>query len=153
MSADQIPADLYPADTKEWTDLGFTLGRPVTGNPLFRHVTLPNGWAWRESDSQPNSSTIVDERGLVRVAVERSPKGRAATASLINVGYVVATVAIYNGSAIPWATLTRDEQTLAAATLETYIAQSGRHPEFIDKHLRHAKTLADSAPMFPAGAQ
>jgi hypothetical protein len=65
-----VSSELIPtkAPDAELTALGFTLGGPVDGDPLFRHATLPAGWT-REGSSHAMWSYIVDQHGRRRVAI------------------------------------------------------------------------------------
>jgi hypothetical protein len=47
---------------------GFTLGKPVDGDPLFIHVTLPPGWK-KKGSSHAMWSSIVDEQGRERCSI------------------------------------------------------------------------------------
>ncbi|MCK9894708.1 hypothetical protein [Frankia sp. AgB32] len=66
-ASDLLPVNLHPADEQVWTDLGFVLGDPVDGDPLFRHATLPAGWIREVSREDPRWSVIRDEQGVERV--------------------------------------------------------------------------------------
>ncbi|MCP3805398.1 hypothetical protein NLX83_39640 [Allokutzneria sp. A3M-2-11 16] len=50
------------------TDLGVSLGEIVDGDPLFRHVTLPDGWT-RRATEHPMWSEIIDSNGHPRISV------------------------------------------------------------------------------------
>jgi hypothetical protein len=56
------------APDAELAALGFVLGDPVDGDRLFRHVTLPDGWA-KEGSDHSMWSYIVDQHGRRRVSV------------------------------------------------------------------------------------
>jgi hypothetical protein len=48
--------------------LGFVLGKPVAGDPLFREATLPKGWKKVGTDHSMWSK-IVDETGKERCSI------------------------------------------------------------------------------------
>ncbi len=67
VGSDQLPANARPND-QAYLDLGFTLGAPVDGDPLFRHATLPPGWT-RQASDHDMWSYLLDADGARRVAI------------------------------------------------------------------------------------
>ena len=68
--SDQIPTKLQGRDVTE-ADLeaiGFKLGTPTPGDPLFRSATLPPGWSKQRTDHSMWSK-IVDNKGRERFSV------------------------------------------------------------------------------------
>ncbi|MER6575771.1 hypothetical protein [Nonomuraea sp. NPDC001023] len=63
-----LPARMNYGTEDELIALGFKLGDKVEGDPLFRQVTLPNGWK-REGSDHAMWSYVVDELGRRRVSV------------------------------------------------------------------------------------
>lgn len=63
--SDVLPAD---GDTDALAAAGFVLGDLVDGDPLFRHVTMPDGWTKQPSDHSM-WSYVLDRHGRRRVAV------------------------------------------------------------------------------------
>jgi hypothetical protein len=65
VNSDKIPTE---APWEELEALGFVRGDAVSGDPLFTHVTLPEGWT-RAGTGHSMHSDILDERGVPRVGV------------------------------------------------------------------------------------
>lgn len=68
VNSDTMPTNSYRSTDADLVALGFTLGEPVEGDPLFRYADLPPGWR-REASDHDMWSYIVDEQGQRRVAV------------------------------------------------------------------------------------
>lgn len=69
VNSDVLPYGMDEADNRGVLEaLGITVGDPVDGDPLFRHVTLPDGWTRRGTD-HPQWSEVVDTYGRARVRV------------------------------------------------------------------------------------
>ena len=69
-----LPVDLFGQED-EFVAVGFTLGDLVSGEPLFRHAILPDGWKY---DGLVHSRRkIVDEFGRERVRVFYDPSPHA----------------------------------------------------------------------------
>lgn len=66
--SDRLPTDLSSDDQADFEALGFTFGEPDTGDPLFRAVSLPDGWSKTGSDHDM-WSYVLDQHGRRRVAV------------------------------------------------------------------------------------
>lgn len=62
--SDQIPTEGSDA----LVALGFTLGEVVQGDPMFRHVTLPEGWTKVGTDHAMHSE-IRDQLGRARAGI------------------------------------------------------------------------------------
>lgn len=148
-ASDLLPTDLSPADETAWTALGFTLGAPVEGDPLFRHATLPEGWT-RRSHQDPRGSDILDARGIPRVSIfyKAAFYDRRANASIVNVGSVVANTAIYDDGdySIPWGPLTADEAATARRVLGHYVEKAAAYPDIYGHRLPRVQALRDSVP-------
>ena len=63
-----IPTKVLHSTEKDLTDLGFTLGPVVEGDPMFREATLPDGWK-REGSNHSMWSYIVDQLGRRRCSI------------------------------------------------------------------------------------
>lgn len=68
VQSDVIPARINFGTEKDLTDLGFVLGEPVEGDPLFRRATLPPGWS-REGSEHAMWSYLLDEQGRRRCSI------------------------------------------------------------------------------------
>lgn len=62
-----LPVEIQGAFV-DWEAHGFVFGDPVADDPLFREVTLPEGWRKEPSDHDM-WSYVVDAAGVRRVAV------------------------------------------------------------------------------------
>jgi hypothetical protein len=148
-ASDLLPTDLSPADEGAWTALGFTLGDTVDGDPLFRHATLPEGWT-RRSHQDPRGSDILDTRGIPRVSIfyKAAFYDRRASASIVNVGSVVANTAIYDDGdyMIPWDLLTADETATVVRVLDEYLADVADYPGTHGQRVPRVQALRSSAP-------
>lgn len=122
-----------PAD--EWlTERGFKLGEQVEGDPLFRHVTLPDGWT-RKGTSHAMHSHILDERGLPVVGIfyKAAFYDRDAHWAPVNPGHQIAGEFVYGeADAVPWDVMTDDECESAVAVLRDY-TPDGRLAKYADK--------------------
>lgn len=68
VNSDVIPTQLKGCTEDDLTALGFVLGDPVEGDPLFRRATLPKGWK-REASDHDMWSFIVDPDGYRRCGI------------------------------------------------------------------------------------
>lgn len=68
VNSDVIPTRLNGCTEQDLTDLGFTLGEPVDGDPLFRRATLPAGWS-RQGSEHALWSYLLDEQGCRRCSI------------------------------------------------------------------------------------
>lgn len=62
-----IPTDMHNKH-EEFEALGFKFGEVQTDDPMWREVTLPEGWS-REGSNHAMWSFIVDERGYRRCSI------------------------------------------------------------------------------------
>lgn len=62
-----IPVDLNGSSREEFEALGFKFGG-LSPDPLFQHVTLPDGWT-REGDPDDMWSYLIDEDGMHRCLI------------------------------------------------------------------------------------
>jgi hypothetical protein len=95
-----VESTALPSDTRghdaEFEALGFVFGEQVSGDPLFRETTLPEGWA-KDGTDHAMHSVIKDERGIARVGVfyKAAHYDRRADMSLTNVGWRFVTEWVY----------------------------------------------------------
>ncbi|WP_433235335.1 hypothetical protein ACQPYK_25165 [Streptosporangium sp. CA-135522] len=68
VNSEVIPTEIMSGGEDDLTALGFHLGDQVEGDPLFRRVTLPDGWK-REASDHSMWSYIIDGLGRRRVSV------------------------------------------------------------------------------------
>lgn len=68
VASEQIPTDIRRITDGQLTSLGFVLGDPTPGDPMFRSAVLPTGWSRRRTDHSM-WSTIVDEKGRERFSM------------------------------------------------------------------------------------
>lgn len=80
VASDALPAN---CDRRALRKLGIKVGKPVAGDPLFRHATLPPGW--KKVSAGGLWSHIVDEHGRRRVEVfyKAAPYDRRAFARVL----------------------------------------------------------------------
>lgn len=130
LRATTLPSEIH-GDEAEFTDLGFTFGDHVPGDPLFREATLPEGWT-REGSEHAMWSYLHDERGVRRAAVfyKAAFYDRRAHMSLLNVGYDVATTWIYGDDEARTLNpnLTDTEAAAARTRAVQYLEDAERHP-------------------------
>jgi len=89
VNSEVIPSDVHGSED-ELTALGFVLGEPVDGDPMFRRATLPAGWE-REGSDHSMWSYIVDQLGRRRCGVfyKAAFYDRSAHISVTSVGAYV----------------------------------------------------------------
>lgn len=66
-----VEATVLPADGSHdplWAKIGVVFGDPVVGDPIFRKVTLPDGWKKRATD-HAMWSELLDAKGRVRARI------------------------------------------------------------------------------------
>ncbi len=68
VNSDRLPTEISHGTQADFEALGFVFGDVDPDDPLFRQVTLPDGWVRRGSD-HAMWSYIDDERGRERVAI------------------------------------------------------------------------------------
>jgi hypothetical protein len=66
--SDQLPTEITGGTQADFETLGFVFGDTSTYDPLFRPVTLPDGWRIAPSDHSMWSH-VVDRNGRRRVAI------------------------------------------------------------------------------------
>lgn len=67
-----VAAKLLPTEGSNdpaWAELGVIFGKEVDGDPLFREVTLPAGWAINPAPDHSMWSYLVDTEGKQRAAI------------------------------------------------------------------------------------
>lgn len=64
----QLPKDCSDACRKALEAAGVKFWEPVSGDPLFRHATLPEGWEIKPTDHDMYSD-LLDEQGRKRASV------------------------------------------------------------------------------------
>ncbi|MEV4020202.1 hypothetical protein AB0J35_57970 [Nonomuraea angiospora] len=86
LASDVIPTKLHGCTEEDLAALGIELGPVVDGDPLFRHVTLPDGWT-RRPEQDARGSYLVDERGRDRASIfyKAAPYDRRAWLTLLPV--------------------------------------------------------------------
>lgn len=66
VSSEQLPADCRGKEKLEAA--GVVFGKPVSGDPMFCHATLPKGWKKVPTD-HAMWSELVDENGVKRASI------------------------------------------------------------------------------------
>lgn len=164
--SDVIPATAAPdydsnpgVEEDEWPlleALGIVRGEPVTGDPLFIHATLPEGWTRSPEEFSTYYSYLLDERGVRRAAIfyKAAFYDRRATIRVVNPGAELATAAIYaDGPAIlpnEWPKLTTDERAEFFTALEDYRESALRNPTIYGDRLPRIDGLTALANGTPA---
>lgn len=142
VNSDVIPTELMGCTEDDLTALGFVLGEPVNGDPMFRQATLPAGWK-REGSDHAMWSYLLDGDGFQRCSIfyKAAFYDRSAHLSLSTVNGYVSTC-LYEGTTPvvcgDWAT---KEAVLAALAevrayhLEQVEFWTGRdRPEYLAEH-------------------
>jgi len=145
VNSDVLPAEAsadYDSDTgDQWPKLealGIVRGEPVSGDPLFIHATLPEGWK-KEGSDHAMGSYLVDTRGVRRVSIfyKAAFYDRSAHISIIRPGSAFATEGIYGDSPakLPqqWGVLTDEEKADFVASLEQYIEDAEKYAHRVDR--------------------
>jgi hypothetical protein len=68
VNSDQLPTTLNGGSDADFEAVGFVLGDPLPGDPMFRDAKLPAGWK-RERTDHSMWSKIVDQLGRERVSI------------------------------------------------------------------------------------
>lgn len=129
LTSDQIPT---AAPWAELIELGFVKGESVSGDDLFTHVTLPEGWS-RAGTGHSMHTDILDERGVPRVGIfyKAAFYDRRADAHLIYVPGKLATHLLYGDEpvALPdlWPVLTDDERQGFVTEMRNSITEARRN--------------------------
>jgi hypothetical protein len=143
--SDVIPSHGYADD--DLLALGFTLGDPVEGDPLFRQASLPEGWKRQGSDHAMHSD-IVDTLGRKRVGIfyKAAFYDRRADLSVATV-YSYLSSCMYDGTPPVldevWAT--REAVLAELAKLRAYDAEqvefwtTHQRPEYVADHAKNVK--------------
>lgn len=136
----------YDRDDAPFEALGFTFGKQVPGDELFREATLPEGWT-REGTEHAMHSVIKDERGIARVGIfyKAAYYDRRADMSLQNVGYHFATSWIY-GDETPEVNplFTIDELQSVLRQVESSRQQIDECPKVYAKNLPRVNSLEEA---------
>lgn len=145
VNSDVIPAGGY-ADA-DLIALGFTLGDPVEGDPLFRRATLPDGWR-REGTDHAMHSSILDTLGRKRCGIfyKAAFYDRRADLRINSVGAYVS-ACLYDGTTpiLDEAWATAEAVHVAIAEARAYDAEraefwKGRgKPEYVADHMQTVK--------------
>jgi len=132
-----VRSELLPTDTHNndagFESVGFTFGKPLADDPMFRPATLPDGWAKQGSDHDM-WSYVVDQLGRRRAAVfyKAAFYDRSADMHLVDIGeYVHCHLGGYGGfeqliTDDNWAT----PEAIAAAALK----EAAHHQEEIERY-------------------
>jgi hypothetical protein len=142
LSSTTLPTDTRGRDA-DFEALGFTFGKPVDGDPLFREATLPEGWT-REGTDHAMHSVIKDERGIDRVNIfyKAAYYDRRADMSLLNVGWRFVTEWIYSDETPEFHPLfTREELEAIQAAAENERKQVDECPQVYEKNLPRIESL------------
>lgn len=161
LHSDVIPAKAAPdydsnpgVDGDEWPlleALGIVRGKPVTGDPLFIHATLPKGWTRSPEEFSTYYSYLLDGRGVRRAAIfyKAAHYDRRATIRVVNPGSELANAAIYadGPSALPieWPKLTADERAEFFTALDSYRQSALRNPTIYGDRLPRIDALTAAA--------
>lgn len=68
VNSTELPTEMNSGTDDDLRALGFVLGGPDPGDPMFRPVTLPGGWR-KERTDHSMWSKVVDELGRPRLTV------------------------------------------------------------------------------------
>lgn len=68
VNSTQLPTEMNSGTDDDLRAMGFELGDPNDGDPMFRNVTLPDGWSKQATD-HAMWSKVVDEHGRARLKV------------------------------------------------------------------------------------
>lgn len=131
---DLLRSQSLPTDRRgDFEALGFTFGEVNPKDPIFQQATLPEGWTKDGSGGGSYWSYLLDERGIQRVAIfyKAAFYDRAATATVVNVGYDVARKFIYGDDETftPSPLLTDSEREQAVAEARRYLESAERFPD------------------------
>lgn len=143
-----VHSDLVPTEGSDGlAALGFTLGEVVENDPLFRHVTLPEGWTKVGTDHAMHSK-ILDPLGRERVSIfyKAAFYDRSATTTVIGLHAYLWQVA--DGAPLvldeEWAT----REAVAAMLNKMIDSETQQINEWIERGIgekfidRHTKTRA-----------
>lgn len=144
LASETLPSEILHCTQDDMEALGFVFGEVVASDPMFREVTLPDGWK-REGSDHAMWSYIVDERGIRRVAIfyKAAFYDRSAHMAIDNVGYSTATSWIYGDAEKPelHPELTPDELIRTRERAEHYVEDAERNPTIYGDRLPRARSL------------
>lgn len=142
-----VASSVIPSQCDEaaLTALGFVLGDPVSGDPLFRECTLPAGWSKRATDHSMGSE-IADELGRTRVSVfyKAASYDRKAFATVIELGGYLMHCAWHNKAVVydevwaPPATVLAKAEQIAASHRQRAAEYESYYPAGVDHELADA---------------
>lgn len=139
LASTTLPSEILHSTQADFEALGFVFREVVKGDPLFREVTLPEGWV-REGSDHAMWSYLCDERGLRRVAVfyKAAFYDRKAHMSLQNVGYSASTDVLYGDStvALPpkWDVFTEGERAAFVSGIDAMTRDIAEFPNIYCKY-------------------
>lgn len=146
LASEVLPSEILWCTQEDMEALGFVFGDLVKNDPLFRHVTLPQGWS-RKGTEHSMWTAVVDERGIERVAVfyKAAFYDRSARMGLNNVGRDVAQNWIYGDDEDLklHPELTDEEKAGALSSAMDYIADAEEHPDIYGARLPRAQMLVE----------
>lgn len=64
----KLPTSMRGVSKHELEDLGFKLGKPVQGDPMFTNVRLPDGW-FIDGTSHSMHTSLYDAQGFKRAGI------------------------------------------------------------------------------------
>ena len=143
VNSDQLPTE---APWERLQELGFKRGEVVSGDPLFTHCTLPEGWR-REGTDHAMHGSILDERGVKRVGVfyKAAFYDRRADAHVINVGFSLTTEVVYGDGPVKlpneWSVLTEEERADFVLGLRGELGREYRSNDTYERRAREALKL------------
>jgi len=68
VNSDTLPSDVRPDDKALLEAAGVVFGEPVTGDPMFVYVTLPEGWK-KVATAHEMWSDLIDAGGTKRASI------------------------------------------------------------------------------------
>lgn len=68
VKSELLPTNIRGITQEKMQELGFFFGNVVSGDPLFQHVKLPEGWK-KERTEHSMWSKLVDETGKERASI------------------------------------------------------------------------------------
>lgn len=141
-----LPSEILHSTQADFEALGFVFGDLVEGDPLFRHVQLPEGWIKKGSD-HAMWSYVEDDRGIERVAVfyKAAFYDRSAHMYLDKVGYKIAQDFIYGDDEefVVNPALTDEEKANVLQTALEYLGSVELYPDIYDQGAR-AQMVVDA---------
>lgn len=159
VNSDVLPATAAPDyNSTEHPDqwplleaLGIVRGEPVAGDPLFIHATLPPGWTRQASEWHSMHSSLLDERGVRRVAIfyKAAHYDRHADIRVVRPGTELASEEIYGDGPVllpaVWPVLTEEERDDFRSSLDAYRALANQRPDIYGHRMARVDALTDLA--------